>query len=334
MAEHPPEHVLVLVAQPAGDGLGVAGGEALGAGRELASRLDLPLACAVIGSAVEGAATDAQERGARLVLVADAVHLARFSGDVVVPLAAEAVRLSGARTVLLARGPDALELAPRLASRLAGASVMGVTEFRPGENGDLEVVATVFGGAARAVYRFGAPGPRVLGLAAAVADAPPREAGRSAELRRIDAPPPDAERVRVVQPAAGVQGPRLEDARVVVAGGRGLQKSEHYSLVRELASALGGLPGASRAIVDDGWAPPSEQVGLTGALVAPDLYLAAGISGASQHMAGCSNARVIVAVNNDPQAPIFKYAHFGIVDDCREVLPELIRLSRKTATRG
>ena len=98
----------------------------------------------------------------------------------------------------------------------------------------------------------------------------------------------------------------------------------------ELAGALGGLPGASRAIVDDGWAPPSEQVGLTGALVAPDLYVAAGISGASQHMAGCSNSRVIVAVNSDAQAPIFKYAHFGIVDDCREVLRELIRLSQKT----
>ena len=330
MAEQTPEHLLVLVAQPAGDGLGVAGGEALGAGRDLASSLDLPLACALIGSGVEDAATDAQERGAGLVLVADADHLAGFSGDIVVPLAAEAVRLSGARTVLLARGPDALELAPRLACRLAGASVMAVTEFRPGEDGDLEVVAAVFGGAARAVYRFGARGSRVLGLAPAVADAPPREAGRSAERRRIAAPPPDTERVRVVQPAAGAQGPRLEDARVVVAGGRGLQESEHYSLV----SALGGLPAASRAIVDDGWAPPSEQVGLTGALVAPDLYLAAGISGASQHMAGCSNARVIVAVNNDPQAPIFKYAHFGIVDDCRELLPELIRPSRKMATRG
>ena len=161
-------------------------------------------------------------------------------------------------------------------------------------------VAAVFGGAARAVYRFGAGGPRVIGVSHAIAEVPQREAGRAVEPEALDATPPASERVRVLEPAADSEGPRLEDARVVVSGGRGLQDREHFGLIRELAAALGGMPGASRAIVDDGWAPASEQVGLTGKIVAPDLYIAIGISGASQHMAVCSNARVIVGVNSGP----------------------------------
>ena len=134
-----------------------------------------------------------------------------------------------------------------------------------------------------------------------------------------------------VEEPAALTGPRLEDAKIVVSGGRGLQLGDNFGLIRELAEALGGLPGASRAIVDDGWAPAEEQVGLTGKIVSPDLYIAAGISGASQHMVGCSTARVLVGVNTDADAPIFRYARYGITADCLEVLPELIRLARERA---
>lgn len=326
------EHVLALVMQPPVDGLGGAGGEALGAARAAADQFGLPLACALIGHGVSAAAVEAAERGADRVLVAGAEHLARFSGDVAVPLAAAAIEACEARTIVVARGPDALELAPRLAARLGGASVMGATALHRAADGGLEVEAAVFGGAARALYRMHAS-PRIVGVGAAVAEAPARSAGRAVEIESLDAPPPESERVRVLEQAQPSAGPRLEDARVVVAGGRGLRDGEHYALVRELAQALGGVPGASRAIVDDGWADATDQVGLTGAIVAPDLYVAAGISGASQHMAGCSNARLIVAINTDAQAPIFRYAHYGIVDDCLEVLPELISLCRQRAAR-
>ncbi len=329
------EHVLVLVPRPPSGGLGSAGGEALGAGRQLASELGVPLVCAVIGHGVEAAAAEAAELGSDRVLVADAQHLAGTAGDAVVLAAVEAVRVAEARITLISHGPDAPELAPRLAVRLDGGSVMGVTELRPGADGELEVAAAVFGGAARAVYRFGADGPCIVGVAPAIAEVPPREAGRTAEVTSLAVEPPAEERVRLLQPAAAAEGPRLEDARVIVTGGRGLQSGESYQLIRDLAAALGGMPGASRAIVDNGWAPPTEQIGLTGKLVTPELYLAFGISGASQHMVGCANARVIVAVNNDPDAPIFKYAHFGIVDDCLEVLSELIRLrSEATSADG
>ena len=328
------EHILVLVSQPPAGGLDAAAGEALGAGRELASRLELPLACALIGRGVDAAAAEVAERGADRVLVADGEYLARFHCDATVPAAAEAVRAAEARVVIVSRGPDVLELAPRLAARLDGGSVVGASELRPGADGALEVVAAVFGGAARAVYRFTAEGPRIVGVGAAIAEAPPRETGRTAERVDLDVTPPAQERVRVVRPAAASEGPRLEGARIVVSGGRGLKESENRARICELAAALGGMPGASRAIVDEGWAEPAEQVGLTGTLVAPDVYFAIGISGASQHMVGCSNSRVLVAVNNDSDAPIFRFAHLGIVGDAQAVLPELIRVSAGVTVAG
>ncbi len=320
--------VLVVIAQPGPAGLNQAEGEALGLGRSLADALGEPLACALIGQGLEAAASEAAERGAEQVLSADADHLATFSGDAVVAAAAEAVSASGASSVIVARGPNALELAPRLGARLGGGCVMGASAFRT-DGANVEAVASVFGGSARAVYRMNAE-PRVVSLAPGVAAPPEREAGRAAETVALDVAPPAEERVTVEEPAA-LTGPRLEDAKIVVSGGRGLQLGENFGLIRELAEALGGLPGASRAIVDDGWAPAEEQVGLTGKIVSPDLYIAAGISGASQHMVGCSTARVLVGVNTDADAPIFRYARYGITADCLEVLPELIRLARERA---
>ncbi len=135
-------------------------------------------------------------------------------------------------------------------------------------------------------------------------------------------------RANSVTAAPQAEGPRLEDAEVIVAGGRGLGKADNLSLVRELASVLGGMWGGSRPIVDDGWIDSSRQVGLTGKITRPRLYVAVGISGASQHMAGCSAARTIVAINKDPDAAIFKYARYGIVGDALEVVPELIKAAR------
>jgi electron transfer flavoprotein alpha subunit len=136
------------------------------------------------------------------------------------------------------------------------------------------------------------------------------------------------ERIRVVE-RAQTQGPRLEDAQVIVAGGRGLGAQQNFKLIEQLAEALGGMAGASRPLVDDGWIDSSRQVGLTGKITRPVLYIAAGISGASQHMVGCSAAKTLVAINRDPDAPVFRYARYGIVGDCLEVLPELIRAAKE-----
>jgi electron transfer flavoprotein alpha subunit len=320
-----PETVLAIITETGPGGLAGAGRECLGLAASIASLAGGTFDAVVYGTADSAAVAEAAERGAARVFVLPEVALA--GSDALAVSATAAARAAGAGYVVVNRGAQVLDLVPRLAARLKGGCVMGVTAVRS-KGGEFEAVAAIYGGAARAAYRFNSEGPRVLSPAAGAAEAPERTAGRSAPIVSLDAPPPSS-RVRVLEPLAAPEGPRLEDARIVVSGGRGLRDGENYGLIKELAAALGGMPGASRAIVDDSWAAPAQQVGLTGKIVTPEVYFAIGISGASQHLAGCSNSKVIVAVNTDPEAPIFRYAHLGIVGDCLEVLPELIRLAKE-----
>ena len=221
-------------------------------------------------------------------------------------------------------------VAPRLAGRLGGAIVMNALGVDVNADGRLEVTASAYGGDTHAVYRLAADGPRIVcvmpdAVTPETVAAPARLSEEEIEIDLGDV----TERIRIVQ-AARREGPRLEDAQVIVAGGRGLGGPSNFALVEELARALGGLPGASRPIVDDGWTDASRQVGLTGKAIRPALYIALGISGASQHMAGCAAAKTIVAVNRDPDAAIFRYARYGIVGDCLKLIPELIQAAEGT----
>ena len=326
-----PEKILVFLTETSGSGFTVGGREAMGLGVQIASALGGELDLAVFAHTENAAVAEALERGAARVFAIGITE--HHSHDVHVGAACDAIRESGAKYVVFSRGPSVLDVVPRVAARLGGGCVMGVTEIRSAI-GEVDAVAATYGGAARAVYRFKGDGPRIMTPAAGAAEPPPREIGMSGAVIGVPVITPPHERVRVVEPVKPLEGPRLEDATVVISGGRGIKSAENYTLIRELAEALGGMPGASRAIVDDSWATPAQQVGLTGKIVTPQLYIAAGISGASQHMAGCSNAKTLVAINTDRDAPIFRYAHFGIVDNCLEVLPELIRLARERSDAG
>lgn len=234
-------------------------------------------------------------------------------------LAALAEACMGSDVVLLGNDTYSQELAPRLAHRLGGSCAGdGVAVQLVG--GALRVTRQVYGGKAQAVIAL-KRAPYVAWLRAR--SFAPGEIDWTASVP-LAGPAASRRRIEIVERQTASQEARLEDARVIVSGGRGIGGPEGFqSELRPLAQLLGAQMAASRAACDAGWVPPTWQVGQTGKKVAPELYLAIGITGASQHMAGISDAKQIAAINIDKDAPIFKHCRFGIVDDYRKVVPLL-----------
>ncbi len=307
------------------DGLPAGIGEVLTLGRELAGQLGSDLHWLVLGPLPASATQTASQYGVVSVQQIEDSKLDVFQADACVAALAGYCSERSPRALLVHQTLDARLAAPRLAARLGTAVLMNAVAVEPGPDG-LMVTASAFGGDTRVVYELKGAGCPVLSfIANAVVPEPAESPTAPAAVETISADLADVEeRIRVVEKAS-LEGPRLDDAEIIVSGGRGLGSLENYKLIEQLAEALGGLPGASRPLVDDGWVDSSRQVGLTGRITRPNLYVAAGISGASQHMAGCSAAKTIVAINRDPDAAIFQHARYGIVGDCLEILPELIR---------
>ena len=307
--------------------------ELLGAAARLNQGLDGDgVACALLGHDLNAAAQQAVAAGAATVSLADDPGLAQYQTETFLPIAADLVRESGARVVLLGQTSTGRDLAPRLATRLNSAVAMDALELAIA--GDrVQVTRACYGGNVRQVVTVRTE-PQVITVRAKSQDPLPDDPGRSGEIRTVAVALAEPAARLIGKETAAAQGVRLEDADVVIAGGRGLGSAEAFGDVERLAALLGGAVGASRAACDLGWYPPSQQVGLTGSVVSPTLYLAIAISGASQHLAGCGGSKNIVAINKDADANIFGYCRFGVVDDYKKVLPAFEAELQKILAEG
>jgi electron transfer flavoprotein alpha subunit len=278
----------------------------------------------VIGSGVRPLADEAGKYGAAKVYVADDPQLEAPLPQPRVDVLAQLVRDKGIDTVLFGNSVLAADVAAGLAARLDAGLNWDLSDLvqqdgklvgkRPALQDSVYVDVGWKSEPRIALFRSGSFDPNATGGSAEVEDAPVALEDFSVSARMVDQAHEESE------------GPSIEDAPVIVAGGRGLGGPENFTLVEELAKALGGAVGATRAVVDAGWYPYSTQVGQTGKTVSPKLYIACGISGAIQHKVGMQSSGVIVAINKDANAPIFEFSDLGVVGDVHEVVPKLTEL--------
>ncbi len=301
--------------------------EALGEATRLAAALGGPV-IGVCAAAADPGLAPLGEAGAEKVLLATHAAFAGYDAAGYARAVVAAVEAVKPAAVLFSASSMGRDLAPRVAARLgAGLATDCVSLAVTG--GRLVAARPVYAG--KALQKVAFPKTPALVSLRPKVFAPVSLAGHSAAVEPLAVDvDPAASRAKVVRVAAAGAGKvDLTEAEIIVSGGRGMKGPEHFKLIEELADALGASVGASRAVVDAGWRPHAEQVGQTGKTVSPKLYVAVGISGAIQHLAGMTSSRCIVAVNKDPEAPIFKVADYGIVGDLFEVVPALTQAVRK-----
>jgi electron transfer flavoprotein alpha subunit len=298
--------------------------EAVGAGKDLATQAGGTVIAVVVGHQLDEAKNQLASSGAEKVIAIEAEHLANYSGDGYARAILEQLDGLDPAVVLMAHTAMGKDLLPRVAAARKAGLVSDATALHH-EDGKFGATKPVYAGKA---YQKCLAETKPFMATLRPNNFETRDADGNAETGTV-APSFGADQLKAVVTevvaAAGDSVP-LQEAKVVVSGGRGLKAPEHFHLVEDLAAAFGpgvAAVGASRAVVDAGWRPHREQVGQTGKVVSPTLYIACGISGAIQHLAGMQTARYIVAINKDSEAPIFKVADYGIVGDVFDVLPAL-----------
>ncbi len=303
------------------------------AARALADSTGGEVHALVAGAAgISGEAAALGSHGADVIHVAENPGFEKYNAEALAELCASQIKAGGYRIAVFSTSAQGRDLAPRVAAKLGVGIVTDVTEFKlDGDNVTVKHPINI--GKVIATIRIKST-PAVFAIRAGAVT--PVQNAKAGKVEQIQASgDPGASRVKVTEMVEGGSGKLdLAEAPVVIAGGRGLKAAENFKLVEDLAAAFGNAAvGATRAVTDDGWRPHSDQIGQTGRLVSPDLYIAVGISGAVQHLAGMRTSRTIVAINKDKDAPIFKVADYGIVGDVFEILPvltEAIREARKS----
>ena len=289
--------------------------EVLSEGRRVADSLGTELSAVVLGAGIEAAAGELGKYGADKVLVVDNPALAEQTTEAYTNVIAEIAGRQSPEVILLGASSQGKDLAARLAARLNAGLAMDCVAVRA-EGGNVAATRPIYAGKVLAEVTLSGS-PRIVATRPNAMSITENPKAGAVEKLDID---PGAARVRFVEKKLETEKVELTEADVIVSGGRGMGGSD-YTVVEQLADALGAAVGASRSAVDEGWRPHADQVGQTGKTVSPNLYVACGISGAIQHLAGMSSSKVIVAINKDPEAPIFSKADYGIVGDLFELVP-------------
>jgi electron transfer flavoprotein alpha subunit len=326
-----------VIAEHDGGQLAPVSLELVGKARELADQIGGSVAAVVCGYGVEAVTCDLVEHGADLVLLADHPELAVYRTLPYARVATELIRQRRPYIVLLGATPVGRDLAPRLASALRAGLTADCTALRIGDLDSrgkhyadlLYQIRPAFGGNVIATIVNPQMHPQMATVREGVMRLPARVHGRLGRVERVDVRlQPQDLALQILSRAMRVPDVDLAHAQIIVAGGAGVGSREGFELIRELARALGGQVAATRAAVDAGWISADHQVGQTGVTVRPRLYIAAGISGAAQHLVGMDQSAKVIAINTDPNAPIFRLAHYKIVGDLRRVIPQLIEAYR------
>ncbi|MFH1022957.1 MAG: electron transfer flavoprotein subunit alpha/FixB family protein [Planctomycetota bacterium] len=301
--------------------------ELLGKARELATASGHPLTAVILGAGVKSLAEEVRHYGPDVVRIADNPALAEAAGESRAEALKHLVKTHSPAVVLVAGTLEGKSLAARAAAGLGTGLLADCVELTMNASGILEGIRPAYGGNVLATVVVANARPQMATVRPKVFPRRAREDAAAGVVREETLPADlPAGRVKLLELLKDAQGAEnLAEADTIVSGGRGIGKPESFALVRELADAVGGVVGASRAAVDAGWIPYRHQVGQTGVVVRPKLYIALGISGAIQHQVGMRSAGTIVAINRDPAAPIFELAHIGIVGDLFEVVPALIQ---------
>ena len=323
---------ILILAELEGGVLHSSAGELLAAGRKLGDEMGADVSAAVLGESTDDAAREAIILGADHVYTASHPILTEGLADGQIAALEQICAETSPLAVLTAKTPLGRSVGPRLAYRLDSGVAQDCMDVT-GDNttGRITVTRPVYGGNAMAKFTFADNNPQVVVLRVKAFEPLEPNPERSGDVKSIEVAIDDSQiKSKLVETVKEEsEGVKLEDAGVIIGGGRGLGGPEPFEQLEELAKLFNGAVGASRAVCDAGWLDHSYQIGLTGKTVTPDIYITVGISGASQHMAGCSASKNIIAINKDGDANIFKEASFGVVGDWEKVLPSFTATIRE-----
>lgn len=294
-----------------------------------ARKSGLKIQALALGSGAKGLVDQLGKEGVDEALIADNVSFDKYNPELFTEVVAKVLEGKQPSVVLASSTMLARDLFPRVAARLNTGVTSDCTELEISGSGDVKTRRPMYAGKCTAEVAFESSATKIVLMRPNQLTVTPASAAKSTTVEDVAVPSKDLATL-IKDVVKGTSGKLdLTEANVIVSGGRGLKEAANFKVLEELADVLGATVGASRAVVDAGWVPHTMQVGQTGKTVAPTLYIAAGISGAIQHLAGMSGAKVIVAINKDANAPIFQKATYGIVGDALEVVPMLTQEFKK-----